>query len=111
MIDRDYASAFELLSEKSRNGFSIQRLQNLIVQMHPRNWPKSITATEFEPLPGHRAMNIYLFGREGSEEFAYKFEMEGEVETGYTVSSISRLQTPFPPSPTRRSLPIRRSTS
>ncbi|SRR5229473_5901235 len=110
IIDQDYASAFESLSDRGRAKSSAARLQETIMQIHPRGRPKLITAAEFEPLPRQRAMNIYLFGRADDEEFAYKFEMEGTADTGYKVASISRLRTPLPQFATRRPLPNRRST-
>ena len=110
IIERDYLSAYQQLSQKAQAESSATSLRDMINRMHPRNWPQSIVATEFEPLPSQRAMQIFLFAKEDGEDFTYRLLMELTADTGYKVSSISRLQGALPLSSIRKPLPIQRTT-
>lgn len=111
IIEGDYPSAYQQLSRKGQQELTVEKLQDLIIRMHPKNWPRSIAAIEYEPLPGREAMNIFLFAKDGNENFVYMFVMDGTADTGYKVSGIVRRQTPLATSSTRRPLPIQRTTN
>ena len=110
MIQRDYSLAYQQLSPKWRKELTVEALKDLVNRMHPTNWPRTIAATEYEPLPGRQAMKIFLYAREHGEDFVYTFVMEGTADTGYKVSGVFRLPTPQAASPTRRQLPVQEST-
>jgi hypothetical protein len=110
LVHRDYLGAYRLLTPNSQKESGVKELKDSIVQMHPKNWPTSITAIEYEPLPGREAMTIYLYAREANEDFIYSILMEGNADIGYRVSRISRLQTPLPSPSRRRPLQIRRTS-
>lgn len=65
--------------------------------MHDANYPASITAVEYEPIPGHKEMNIYLLGKAHDEKLYYRFVMEGTQETDYKVAGFWRNDGPYPP--------------
>lgn len=110
VIDRHYALASNLLALNTQKTTSAAKLENVIGKMHPAGWPDSIEAVRYEPLPGQRAMRIYLEGKNRSETFYYLFVMEGDADAGYRVSDIFRLRDPIPTSGLIRPLPVQRST-
>jgi len=103
-VERDAATAYGLLSPNTKTQMSFDQFKDLASKMHPSEYPSSVEATDYEPLPGQQAMNIYLSGSSGNERFYYRFVMEGTKETRYTVAGIWRGSGPFPPSNMRRSL-------
>lgn len=109
IIQSDYSTAYQKLSDGARQQLSVDELKTSIEKMHPNNWPRSITASEYEPVPGQKAIHIFLRGKNDKEDFVYLLSLEGTADTAYTVSGIIRLQS-LPPSTTRFPLPIRRST-
>jgi hypothetical protein len=111
IINQDYRTAYQQLSQESQRAFTVDRLKDLINEMHPKNWPRSITATEYEPVPGLRRVKIFLYGKGGDEDIIYMFVMDGTAETGYKVSGIFRLQTPLRASTSRKPLPVRRTAN
>ena len=103
-VERNLPAAYDLLSQAMRNQLSFDQLTDLISKMHPSRYPSSVQATEYEPLMGQRGMNIYLVGKNGSEQFYYRFFMEGTKETDYTVGGMWRGEGAYPPSNMKKSL-------
>lgn len=95
LVRRDIHKAYELLSDSGKNRVSEGQLKNFIVGKHPTTFPLFFTATGFRPVPGKRLMEIYLLGKNGDEEFYYRFLMEGVIETGYKVIDFDRGRVPF----------------
>ena len=92
------------LSDGMKAHFSFEQFKELVAKMHPSNYPTKVQSTEFEPMPGQKAMNIFLVGEHGEEKFYYRFTMEGVKETDYKVSGLWRGQGPYPPSKMRKTL-------
>jgi hypothetical protein len=110
IIERNFSSAYGMLATSTQQGLTAEQFRNLIITFHPNSWPKSVSAVEYEPLPGQKAMNIYLYGKERDETFLYKFVMEGTEDVGYKVAAISRLSDPLPTSPKTIRFPRPRTT-
>jgi hypothetical protein len=102
-VQTDYSDAEALLSSQMQQAVPSDKLTAQITKMHPKGRPADVAATEFEPLPGQRAMNIYLKGSRGESTFYYRFLMVGDKGSGYEVNGFWRGSGPYPPSP-RRSL-------
>ncbi len=101
-VKHDFQNA--LLKLVGQSFGSEMKLKEIVGKMHPTGYPDAVVATEFEPIPGQRAMNIFLVGENNSEQFYYRFTMAGTAETGYRVSGLWRGSGPYPPSKRRRSL-------
>jgi hypothetical protein len=110
LISRDYEQARARLALHTLNGTSVAKFQSVIEKIHTAGWPSSIKAVRFEPLPGQRAMRIYLQGKSSKEDFFYLFVMEGDADAGYRVADIFRLKDPIPSSESIRPLPVERTT-
>ena len=103
-VERDLPRAHGLMSEAARRNVPMGQFTDLVAQMHPNGYPTEVSATEFEPIPGQRAMNIFLRGTGGGEEFYYRFVLEGDARSGYRVTYLGRGSGPYPPSPRRKPL-------
>ena len=111
IVDRNYEQARARLALHALNETSVAKLQSVIEKIHTASWPRSIKAVRYEPLPGQRAMRIYLEGDSASEKFFYLFVMEGDADAGYRVSDIFRLKDPIPSAGLIQSLPVERTTN
>jgi hypothetical protein len=103
-IKRELQTAYNMLSGGMKAHFSFEQFTELITKMHPSGYPLKVQSMEFEPMPGQKAMNIFLVGEHGEEKFYYRFTMEGVKETDYKVSGLWRGQGPYPPSKMRQPL-------
>jgi hypothetical protein len=75
-INKNFAKGYELLSEGGRRHLSLEKFKETLTRMHPRSFPTKVTATEFQPMPGEKAIWIYLAGQNAEEQFQYRFTME-----------------------------------
>ncbi len=110
LIQHDIQNGYSLLSDNARKTISFEEYSKAFSQMHPSLYPLSLTAEEFEPMPGQKSMNIFLYGENGSEKFFYRVTMEGIARTGYKVFRIYRGNGPYPPSKLRQKLKTTYST-
>ena len=110
LIKHDIQNSYTLLSDNMKKTIPLEKYSQVISQIHPSLFPLSLTAEEFEPIPGQKGMNIFLHGENGPEKFYYRFVMEGTAETGYRVSGIFRGNGPAPPSKLRQKLKSAYST-
>ena len=97
-VRSDYSGARALLSSQMRQALPMDKLASVIAKAHPKARPAEVAATEFEPLPGQQAMNIYLKGARGDEMFFYRLLMVGDKGSGYKVGGVWRGSGPYPPS-------------
>lgn len=104
LVQHDIQNGYSLLSENAKKTISFDKYSQAFSQMHPSSYPISLTAQEFEPMPGQKGMNIFLYGENASERFYYRFTMEGTGGTGYKVSGMYRGNGPYPPSGLRQEL-------
>ncbi|MGP0066412.1 MAG: hypothetical protein ACLQGP_22840 [Isosphaeraceae bacterium] len=103
-VARDYPRAYGLLASSARSQVTLQKLTESIAEMHPKGFPSQVDAAEYEPMPGQRAMNIYLNGTGEGEAYFYRLLMEGDAPSGYGVIGLYRSNGPPPPS-NRKPLP------
>jgi hypothetical protein len=109
-IDLNQPVAYGLLSEGMQRRLSEDQFINLVAEMHPKAFPRVVTATEYEPVPGQDAVNIFLYGENGDKKFHYRLTMRASAYGGYNVASLFRIAAPTP-SPSRKPLSVKRSTT
>jgi hypothetical protein len=108
LVRRDFAQAYDLLSEAAQKRMSLAQFTEALTKMHPRSQPLTAVPVQYEPMPGQKSMIIHMLGGgDGKEEFFYRIVMTGDSSTGYRVSDFSREDGPSPPSKSR-SLPVRK---
>jgi hypothetical protein len=84
-INKNFAKGYELLSEGGRRHLSLEKFKETLTRMHPRSFPTKVTATEFQPMPGEKAIWIYLAGQNAEEQFQYRLTMEATDKGDYRV--------------------------
>lgn len=98
----EYDGVHELFSpDMQRLLPGAKEVTEAVVKMHPKGRPSGVKAIEFEPIPGQRAMLIYLKGTRDDEEFFYRFRMVGDKGAGYKVDFMGRGSGPYPTSARR----------
>jgi hypothetical protein len=100
-VQKDYTGAREFISPQFTHVDTDDKLAAAVEALHPKSRPSEVTATEFEPIPGQRAMQIYLKGKQGDEQFFYRMLLLGDQPSGYKVGGIWRGNGPYPPSARR----------
>src|SRR5687768_12065543 len=71
LIERDFEKASKLLPVARQSPASIKQMEDLITKLHPASYPSSISATEDEPIPGQKAIRIFLVGENNQDEKFY----------------------------------------
>jgi hypothetical protein len=84
-INKHFEKGYELLSDSGKRRLPLDKFIETLTRMHPRSFPTKVTATEFQPMPGEKAIWIFLAGRNAEEEFQYRLTMEGTGNDDYKV--------------------------
>jgi hypothetical protein len=108
-IQRDIESASKLLPSNQQHPDTVETLSRLVSEIHPSSYPRKVTATSYERIPGQKAMKIYLLGENDSEKFYYCLVMVGTSDEGYAVSQVFRSQRPYASTGRQQPLQIQRS--
>ena len=103
-IDQDYKQAFHSLDDKARAGLTLEQFMEGIKHMHPHAFPVNVEPEDYEPMPGQKALMIYLSGANGGEKMHYRFVLAGDDAEGYRVSRFFRGSGPYPQSAQRKPL-------
>lgn len=88
LIDKNFAKSYELMSPSGKRHISMAKLQETVASFHPREFPSKVTALEFQPMPGEKALWIYLVGQNAQEQFHYRFTMEGTAGGDYRLLTL-----------------------
>jgi len=89
-LDKDAEKGYELLSGGGKRHVPLNKFKQTIASMHPRDYPSKVTATEYEPMSGEKAIYIFLKGQNRDEQFAYRVTLEGTAAAGYRVLKIDQ---------------------
>ncbi len=103
-VEQDSRRAYDLTADELKKAWTLDVFVKNMTELHHSRYPSQVAATDYEPIPGQPAMNVFLRGQNGDEEFYYRFTMLGTEERGYRVMGFFRGSGPYPPSPSRKSL-------
>ena len=101
-VKQDIENGYALLAEGTRRYVSPDQFKAVVSKMHPRGFPKTVTALEYEPMPGEKAIYVFLTGDHWGEPFYYRLTMEGTASTGYRVLRLDRASQPYSSSDERK---------
>jgi hypothetical protein len=87
-VDKNPEKAYELLSDGGKRHLSLEKFKETVTRMHSRGFPTKVTAKEFQPMPGERAIWIYLAGQNVDDQFGYRLTMELTDNGDYKVLSF-----------------------
>ena len=94
-LEKDAEKGYDLLSGGGKRHVPLNKFKQTIASMHPRDYPSKVTATEYEPMAGEKAIYIFLKGQNPDEQFAYRVTLEGTATSGYKVLKVDQ-GTTFP---------------
>ena len=97
-VKQDVENGYGLLADGTKRYVSREQLKAVLSKLHPKAFPKTVTALEYEPMPGEKAIYVFLTGENSGEHFYYRLTMEGTATTGYKVLRLDRAGQPYPPS-------------
>jgi hypothetical protein len=103
-VKQDIENGYALLADGTRRYVSRQQFKDVLAKLHPRAYPKNVTASEYEPMPGEKAIYIFLSGDNSGERFYYRLTLEGTATTPYRVLRLDRASEPYPPSSEKKRL-------
>ncbi|HXV84274.1 MAG TPA: hypothetical protein VEG60_30865 [Candidatus Binatia bacterium] len=95
-VKQDIETGYALLADGTKRYVSRDQFRAVVSKLHPRGFPKTVTALEYEPMPGEKAIFVFLTGNHSGEHFYYRLTMEGTASTGYKVLRLDRASQPYP---------------
>jgi hypothetical protein len=105
VVEQNYHAAYMMAREQDRATLSEEQFVAILKQTHPTGFPVSVVATEYQPVPGQPAIEIFLQGRNEKEAFYYRVPMVGTVDEGYFPKGLFRSSQPaYLPALLRRSV-------
>ena len=90
LIDKNLERGYELLSDGGKRHVPLDKFKQTIVSMNARGYPSRVTATEYEPMAGEKAIYIFLRAQNGDEQVNYRVTLEGSAATDYKVLKIDQ---------------------
>jgi hypothetical protein len=97
-VRQDVEKAYALLSGSAKAYVPLDKFRETLMRLRPSGRPTSVIATEYEPMPGEKAIYIYTVVKNSDAETQYTVTMEGTAATGYRVSKITRGSASYLPS-------------
>lgn len=88
-VRQDVQRAYALLSDSAKRYVPLEKFRETLLRLQPSAHPSRVKATEYEPMPGEKAIYIYITGENSGEHFEYILTMEGTAATDYRVSTIT----------------------
>src|SRR5438128_4440444 len=88
-VRQDVQRAYALLSDRTKDYVPLEKFRETLLRLHPSGHPTNVAATEYEPMPGEKAMYIYITGKNSAEPFGYTLTMDGTAASDYKDSRIS----------------------
>ncbi|HEU4638498.1 MAG TPA: hypothetical protein VFS84_06570 [Candidatus Binatia bacterium] len=86
LVNKDFDKGYELLADGGKRHISSAKFKETMARMHPRGFPTTVTAKEYQPMPGENALWIYLNGQ--NPEMHYRLTMEATASGDYKVLTI-----------------------
>ena len=88
LIGKNFDKGYEMLAAGGKRHISLEKFKETVSRLHPRGFPIKVTAMEFQPMPGEKAIWIYLVGQNAQEQFYYRVTMDGTGGGDYKVLTI-----------------------
>jgi hypothetical protein len=102
VVERDFAKAYAMLPEGERRLTPLDVFTEGIRSQHPRGFPTTVRATEYELKP--EGVLVYLVGEGTAESFLYRIPMVSRGQTAYFPVGFVRDDPAQPHSPARQRL-------
>ena len=86
LVNKNFDQGYQLLSDGGKRHISLAKFKETMTRLHPRGFPTSVTAKEYQPMPGENALWIYLTGE--NPEAHYRLTMEATASGDYKVLTL-----------------------
>ena len=103
-VKQEVENGYGLLADGTKRYVSLEQFKAVLSKLHPKGFPKTVTALEYEPMPGEKAIFIFLTGENSGQHFYYRLTMEGTATTAYKVLRLDRADQPYPASSDKKRL-------
>ena len=90
LVRQDSEKAYLLLSDETKGYVPLAKFKETLVRLYPGVRPIRVKATDYEPMPGEKAIYIYITAETAGEQSDYTLTMDGSAATDYKVSKITR---------------------
>jgi hypothetical protein len=90
LVRQDSEKAYLLLSDKTKGYVPLAKFKETLGRLYPSVRPIRVKATDYEPMPGEKAIYIYITAETAGEQSEYTLTMDGSAATDYKVSKITR---------------------
>ena len=88
LVNKNFEQGYQLLSDGGKRHISLAKFKETMTRLHPRGFPTSVTAKEYQPMPGENALWIYLSGQNPEDQFNYRLTMEATPSGDYKVLTL-----------------------
>lgn len=88
LVNKNLDKGYELLAAGGKRHISLDKFKETVTRLHPRDFPTKVIAKEYQPMPGEKAMWIYLTGQNGEDQFQYRLTMEATANGDYKVLTL-----------------------
>ena len=89
-VEKNLDKGYDLLADGGRRHVPRDKFKQSLAAMHARGYPTKLTATEYEPMAGEKAIYIFVRGQNSEEQFNYRLTMEGSAAADYKVLKIDQ---------------------
>ena len=86
LVNKNFDQGYQLLSDGGKRHISLAKFKETMTRLHPRGFPTTVTAKEYQPMPGENALWIYLNGQ--NPDMHYRVTMEATASGDYKVLTI-----------------------
>lgn len=88
LIDKNLDKGYQLLAAGGKRHISLDKFKETVTRLHPRGFPAKVSAKEYQPMPGEKALWIYLTGQNAEDQFQYRLIMEATANGDYQVLTL-----------------------
>ena len=88
LVNKNFDQGYQLLSDGGKRHISLAKFKETMTRLHPRGFPTSVTAKEYQLMPGENSLWIYLSGQNPEGQFNYRLTMEATASGDYKVLTL-----------------------
>lgn len=89
-VHQNFEKGYTMLSDSGKRYVPLEKFKETVIKSHSKTYPTKITATDYEPMSGEKAIYIYVSGENAGEQFNYTLILDGTAATDYKVTRFSR---------------------
>ena len=89
-VEKNLDKGYDLLADSGRRHVPRDKFKQSVAAMQARGYPMKLTATDYEPMAGEKAIYIFIRGQNSDEQFIYRLTMEGSAAADYKVLKIDQ---------------------